>query len=148
MDQAPRAALIAAVVKPQERTAVMGITSTLRTLANVTGPSFTGLLAEGNRFWIAFVVGGALRLAYDLGLFVMFINIQLYKHEPVKGLAAPSNDHAAGRVSLDAFDVGSDDDLEALRYSISDEENEPPLDTKNNDENRSSGQEVKKETAV
>lgn len=65
MDQAPRAALIAAVVKPEERTAVMGITSTLRTLANVTGPSFTGLLAEHGRFWIAFVVGGALRLAYD-----------------------------------------------------------------------------------
>lgn len=65
MDQAPRAALIAAVVKPEERTAVMAITSTLRTLANVTGPSFTGLLAEHGRFWIAFVVGGALRLAYD-----------------------------------------------------------------------------------
>lgn len=65
MDQAPRAALIAAVVKPSERTAVMGITSTLRTLANVTGPSFTGVLAEHGRFWIAFVVGGSLRLAYD-----------------------------------------------------------------------------------
>lgn len=65
MDQAPRAALIAAVVKPEERTAVMGITGTLRTLANVTGPSFTGLLADNGRFWIAFVVGGALRLAYD-----------------------------------------------------------------------------------
>lgn len=113
MDQAPRAALIAAVVKPDERTAVMGITSTLRTLANVSGPSFTGLLAEGNRFWIAFVVGGALRLAYDLGLFAMFVNIQLYKHEPIKSAATSSRDHADGRVSLDAFDeVGSDDGLD------------------------------------
>lgn len=120
MDQAPRAALIAAVVKPEERTAVMGITSTLRTLANVTGPSFTGLLADNDRFWIAFVVGGALRLAYDLGLFVMFINIQLYKHEPVKqGLSQPP----AGRVSLDAFDIGSEDDLEA-RLQLSDDEEE------------------------
>lgn len=33
MDQAPRSALIAGVVKPEERTAVMGITSMVRTLA-------------------------------------------------------------------------------------------------------------------
>lgn len=82
MDQAPRAALIAAVVKPDERTAVMGITGMLRTLAATTGPSITGILAGSDRFWIAFVVAGALRLAYDLGLFAMFINIKLHKHEP------------------------------------------------------------------
>jgi MFS family permease len=81
MDQAPRAALIAAVVRPEERTAVMGITGMLRTLASTTGPSITGLLAGGDRFWVAFVVAGALRLAYDVGLFAMFINIKLYKHE-------------------------------------------------------------------
>ncbi|TVY87737.1 putative membrane protein, partial [Lachnellula willkommii] len=56
MDQAPRAAFIAAVVKPEERTAVMGITSMLRTLAGAAGPSVTGLLAGSDRFWIAFVV--------------------------------------------------------------------------------------------
>lgn len=125
MDQAPRAALIAAVVKPEERTAVMGITSTLRTLANVTGPSFTGLLADSDRFWIAFVFGGALRLAYDIGLFVMFINVQLYKHEPVKqDLSQP-----AVRVSLDAFDIGSEDDLEA-RLQLSSDDEEEDLDHK------------------
>lgn len=82
MDQAPRAALIAAVVKPEERTAVMGITGMLRTLASTVGPSVTGVLSGSDRFWIAFVVAGALRLAYDIGLFAMFINIELYKHEP------------------------------------------------------------------
>lgn len=82
MDQAPRAALIAAVVKPEERTAVMGITGMLRTLAATTGPSVTGVLAGSDRFWIAFVTAGALRIAYDLGLFAMFINIKLHKHEP------------------------------------------------------------------
>lgn len=123
MDQAPRAALIAAVVKPEERTAVMGITSTLRTLANVTGPSFTGVLGDHDLFWVAFVVGGALRLAYDIGLFVMFINIQLYKHEPVKE-RVPSPG-PGGSLSLDAFELGSDDDddLEArLRLSSDSEE--------------------------
>ncbi|KAK5132824.1 hypothetical protein LTR08_008626 [Meristemomyces frigidus] len=81
MDQAPRSAFIAAVVKPEERTAVMGITSTLRTLAAVTGPTITGLLAGHDRFWIAFVAAGAFRLAYDVGLYVMFVNMKLYQHE-------------------------------------------------------------------
>jgi MFS family permease len=81
MDQAPRAAFIAAVVKPEERTAVMGITSTLRTLAMAMGPSLTGLLAGNDKFWIAFVVGGVLRIMYDLGLWAMFLNVKLHAHE-------------------------------------------------------------------
>ncbi|KAM0345028.1 hypothetical protein ACHAPU_006914 [Fusarium lateritium] len=81
MDQAPRAAFIAAVVKPEERTAVMGITSTLRTLAMATGPSLTGGLAESGKFWIAFVVGGILRIMYDLGLWLMFVNMKIGSHE-------------------------------------------------------------------
>ncbi|RKU40424.1 hypothetical protein DL546_002518 [Coniochaeta pulveracea] len=83
MDQPPRTALIATVVKPEERTAVMGITGTLRTVASTVGPTVTGFLAGDDRFWIAFVVAGALRLAYDLGLFAMFINIELqHRHKP------------------------------------------------------------------
>lgn len=85
MDQAPRSALIAAVVKPQERTAVMGITSMLRTLAATTGPMVTGFLAAGDRFWIAFVAGGAFRITYDVGLFVAFKNVKLHQHETPKG---------------------------------------------------------------
>ncbi|KAI9905058.1 hypothetical protein N3K66_001587 [Trichothecium roseum] len=81
MDQAPRAAFIAAVVRPEERTAVMGITSTLRTCAMAVGPSLTGGLAQTDRFWIAFLVGGSLRLLYDLGLWAMFVNLKLHAHE-------------------------------------------------------------------
>ncbi|KAI1380416.1 MFS general substrate transporter [Hypoxylon crocopeplum] len=81
MDQAPRAAFIAAVVKPEERTAVMGITSTVRTLAAMTGPTVTGILASSERFWIAFVLAGSCRLAYDFGLYAMFVNMKLHEHE-------------------------------------------------------------------
>lgn len=81
MDQAPRSALIAAIVKPEERTAVMGITSMLRTLAATAGPTVTGLLAGSDRFWIAFVAGGAFRLTYDVGLWVIFVNVKLHQHE-------------------------------------------------------------------
>ncbi|KAJ2977602.1 hypothetical protein NQ176_g4277 [Zarea fungicola] len=81
MDQGPRAAFIAAVVKPAERTAVMGITSTLRTLAATVGPSLTGFLADSNKFWIAYVMAGLLRIGYDFGLFYMFIGIDVNAHE-------------------------------------------------------------------
>ncbi|KAL1880075.1 hypothetical protein Daus18300_001438 [Diaporthe australafricana] len=137
MDQAPRAALIAAVVKPEERTAVMGITSTLRTLANVTGPSFTGLLADSGRFWIAFVVGGALRLAYDVGLFVAFINIQLYKHEPGQQ-GSPGG--SAGRLSEDAFEIGEDgeDDGGHARLSFSSDEGSQGVNSGKGQRERSS----------
>ncbi|KAM0431367.1 hypothetical protein ACHAPT_005344 [Fusarium lateritium] len=97
MDQAPRAAFIAAVVKPEERTAVMGITSTLRTLAMATGPSFTGALAGKEKFWIAFVVGGVLRIMYDLGLWSMFVNMRLHAHE--------THHDAGSRMSIDEEDV-------------------------------------------
>ena len=89
MDQAPRAAFIAAVVKPEERTAVMGITSMLRTLGSTVGPSVTGLLAGNDRFWIAFVAAGALRICYDLGLFAMFVNMKLHTHESKDQVAEP-----------------------------------------------------------
>jgi MFS family permease len=81
MDQAPRAAFIAAVVRPEERTAVMGITSMLRTLACTAGPTLTGGLAQSGRFWIAFVLAGSLRICYDLGLWALFVNAKLHKHE-------------------------------------------------------------------
>lgn len=77
MDQAPRTAFIAAVVKPEERTAVMGITSMLRTLASMAGPTVTGLLAASKKFWIAFVAAGIFRLAYDFGLYAMFVNMKV-----------------------------------------------------------------------
>ena len=92
MDQAPRAAFIAAVVKPEERTAVMGITSMLRTLASTAGPSVTGILAGSKHFWVAFVAAGSLRIAYDLGLWAMFINMKLYRHEEKGGQENKSGD--------------------------------------------------------
>jgi len=77
MDQAPRAAFIAAVVSPEERTAVNGITTILRTFASTIGPTLTGGLAEQGRFWIAFVLAGSLRLIYDFGLWVLFVNMPI-----------------------------------------------------------------------
>ena len=77
MDQAPRTAFIAAVVKPGERTAVMGITSMVRTLAMSLGPSITGLLSGNDQFWVAFLATSICRIVYDLGLWVLFVNVKV-----------------------------------------------------------------------
>lgn len=77
MDQAPRSAFLAAVVLPDERTAVMGIVNTVKTMSQSSGPFLTGSLAESGRFWIAFVFAGALKAAYDVGLLALFLHTKL-----------------------------------------------------------------------
>lgn len=77
MDQAPRSAFLSAVVLPDERTAVMGIVNTVKTMSQSSGPFLTGSLAESGRFWIAFVFAGALKAAYDVGLLTLFLHTKL-----------------------------------------------------------------------
>ena len=77
MDQAPRSAFLSAVVLPGERTAVMGIVNTVKTMSQSSGPFLTGSLAESGRFWIAFVFAGALKAAYDVGLLTLFLHTKL-----------------------------------------------------------------------
>ncbi len=73
MDQAPRQAFLAAAVLPEERTAVMGMVNVVKTLSQSLGPVVTGTLAGRGKFWIAFVVAGALKLAYDVLMLALFL---------------------------------------------------------------------------
>lgn len=73
MDQAPRQAFLAAVVLPGERTAVMGVVNVVKTLSQSGGPVATGWLAGTNRFWVAFLIAGALKVSYDLSMLKMFL---------------------------------------------------------------------------
>lgn len=72
MDQAPRSAFLSLVVLPEERTAVMGVVNILKTLSQSLGPSFTGIMAGQGHFWVAFVVAGSMKAAYDLMLMAFF----------------------------------------------------------------------------
>ncbi|KAL2067482.1 hypothetical protein VTL71DRAFT_1907 [Oculimacula yallundae] len=72
MDVAPRAAFLAAVVLPHERTAVMGMVNVAKSLGQSSGPFITGVLAGNGRFWVAFVVAGVLKGCYDLGILAVF----------------------------------------------------------------------------
>jgi MFS family permease len=95
MDQAPRTAFIAAVVKPEERTGVMGITAMVRQLAMSAGPSITGLLAGNGRFWAAFLATGICRVVYDLGLWVLFVGVKVDEQKN------EGNRNGEGRDSVD-----------------------------------------------
>ncbi|KIV98942.1 uncharacterized protein PV09_09328 [Verruconis gallopava] len=111
MDQAPRTAFIAAVVKPEERTAVMGIVNVLKILAQSGGPSITGSLAGANLFWLAFTLAGSLKASYDLGLLSMFVNTRLHEHE--RGSASKGQYERVGqeedRDAENAFALGEND---------------------------------------
>lgn len=72
MDQAPRSAFISLMVLPEERTAVMGIVNIVKTLSQSGGPWITGILAGHGNFWVAFIVAGSVKAAYDFGLLVLF----------------------------------------------------------------------------
>jgi len=72
MDVAPRSAFLAAVILPNERTAIMGLINVVKTSATSIGPSITGLLADRGLFWISFVMAGSLKATYDLGVLAVF----------------------------------------------------------------------------
>ncbi|KAI1777513.1 MFS general substrate transporter [Hypoxylon cercidicola] len=124
MDQAPRAAFIAAVVKPEERTAVMGITTTIRTLAAMTGPTVTGALAASDRFWIAFVVAGSCRLSYDFGLYAMFVNMKLHEHEKPADLP---NGQSTRRVADEEMELQSLADTDSGSEDTQSEKSGPSI---------------------
>lgn len=76
MDQAPRQAFLAAAVLANERTAVMGVVNVVKTLAQSAAPTVTGAWASQGRFWIVFLVAGALKVAYDMSMLVMFLGFK------------------------------------------------------------------------
>lgn len=72
MDSAPRQAFISAAVLATERTAIMGVINVCKTLAQTGAPSLTGWLVQSDRFWLAFVIAGGMKVTYDLSMLWMF----------------------------------------------------------------------------
>lgn len=80
MDIAPRQSFLSAVVLKEERTAVMGWVNVVKTLAQAFGTLVTGDLTGKGMQWLAFVIAGSLKVAYDLGILATFINVKLHEH--------------------------------------------------------------------
>ncbi|KAH6607275.1 hypothetical protein Trco_003588 [Trichoderma cornu-damae] len=85
MDVAPRAAFLAAVIKPSERTAIMGVINVVKTVGASLGPLLTGTLADGGLFWVAFVAAGCLKASYDIGMLAVFENHERHAAERERG---------------------------------------------------------------
>ncbi|KAL8418971.1 hypothetical protein RB594_002253 [Gaeumannomyces avenae] len=97
MDVGPRSAFLAAIVLPSERTAVLGILNTTKTLSQSLGPLITGVLADRGFFWAAFVLAGSLKASYDIGVLVLFKNHEREKAElerHLEGAAGDGNESA------------------------------------------------------
>lgn len=100
MDQAPRQAFLSAAVLPSERTAVMGIVNVVKTFSQSGGPVATGWLAGMGKFWIAFLIAGAMKASYDLAMLKMFLGYKSREEaedERGKQRSDRENGHENGR---------------------------------------------------
>ena len=76
MDVPTRSSYVMAVVTPPERAAAAGVTSVPRSLASAIGPTISGYLLSLSTFGSPLLIGGVLKIAYDLTLLIMFQHIR------------------------------------------------------------------------
>jgi hypothetical protein len=73
MDVPARQAYVVTVVDPSERTAAAAYTNTARYVVRPAGPLVAGAALQGT-FGAPFLVAGALKSVYDVGLYALFRN--------------------------------------------------------------------------
>jgi MFS family permease len=76
MDVPTRQSYIVAVVKEDERTTSAGITNISRNVTQAISPSLIGVLINSFSLAAPFVIGGALKLVYDVALYLNFRNVK------------------------------------------------------------------------
>lgn len=83
MDVPTRQSYVMAVVKPTERTFASGVTNVTRNVAWAVGPSFAGLVMQYIALAGPLVIGGALKIVYDLLLYRAFRHVRPPEEELV-----------------------------------------------------------------
>jgi hypothetical protein len=76
MDVPTRNSYVMAVVTPPERAAAASLTSVPRSLASAVSPVIAGALIGLSSFGWPLLIGGGLKIAYDLSLLAMFRHIR------------------------------------------------------------------------
>ncbi|KAF2279508.1 major facilitator superfamily transporter [Westerdykella ornata] len=75
MDQAPRQAFLAAAVRNEERTAILGVVNIVKTIAQAGGIGSSGFLA-GKKMWVVMLSGaGLMKAGYDLLILWTFLGL-------------------------------------------------------------------------
>ncbi len=72
MDVPARTAYVMGIVSPEERSATAGLTQQAKFLGTMLGPVLTGMMFTAGWWNVPFVLGGALKIAYDLALYQGF----------------------------------------------------------------------------
>jgi MFS family permease len=76
MDVPTRQSYIVAVVREDERTISAGITNISRNVTQSISPSLIGILINSLSLAAPFVIGGALKVVYDVALYLNFRNVK------------------------------------------------------------------------
>jgi len=76
MDVPTRSSYVMAIVSPQERAAAASVTSVPRSLAAAASPALAGYLLGISSFGWPLIVGGALKIVYDVLLLAMFSRVR------------------------------------------------------------------------
>jgi MFS family permease len=76
MDVPARTSYVMAIVTPAERTAAAGVTNVPRSLASALSPALAGALFSAFVFPWPLLIGGGLKVVYDLTLWRMFRQVQ------------------------------------------------------------------------
>ena len=84
MDVPTRTSYVMAVVTPEERPAAASLTSVPRSLASAVSPVIAGYLLKLSSFGWPLLIGGLLKIGYDLTLLMMFRHIRA-PEESVRG---------------------------------------------------------------
>ena len=84
MDVPTRQSYIVAVVREEERTSAAGLTNISRNVTQAISPSLVGILIHSISLSAPFVIGGVLKVAYDIALFLSFRNVKPPEEEKQK----------------------------------------------------------------
>jgi predicted MFS family arabinose efflux permease len=76
MDVPTRQSYVMAIVQPSERTFASGATNVTRNVAWAAGPSVAGFVMERIALAGPLIIGGALKILYDVMLYVSFRHIR------------------------------------------------------------------------
>jgi MFS family permease len=82
MDVPTRQSYIVSVVKDEERTAATGITNISRNISQTLSPTLAGYIIQSlSLFFAPFLIGGVLKVIYDIALYFSFRNIKPQQEE-------------------------------------------------------------------
>jgi len=84
MDVPTRNSYVMAVVSPGERAAAASVTAVAKSLSSSIGPLFAGYLLGASTFGWPLVIGGSIKIVYDLLLLATFRSVRPPEEAPVR----------------------------------------------------------------